>query len=429
MVFVESIYLSADNPRWSPTSEQDLAAALDHGLLQETHYLELKRELEKGKDKNREHARDLASLAIDGGTLIVGIAEDKAAGVFRRTPQQLAGLRERVEQIARMIPDPPLPVIVRSISSQEDPHLGYLVVHVPASAVAPHMVDHRYLGRGDSTKHYLSDPEVLRLHERRRRNESDVLALLRREFARDPVPKDQQKQAHLFLVAEPLAPRPEMFLRKLHHQDLLALLSKGAWGEEPVRALGDGQHFSPELTAATAFTRRSVGAALSTASLRSDRTVDMTMAHRPEDVLELEVSEDGAVRIMMGRLSAALRGDGDEPVQYLFDQAAVIYVRRLLGLVLEIAHEAGYFGGWGLAVGATGLRGLSSFDTRWYDAQFFEEDVYERATMASYAELVSQPGTVADRLLGRFLRKLGTYPRYSRQLSNPPVPESSSSPL
>jgi hypothetical protein len=54
--------------QWVPRSEADLAEAVSLGLLEETHYLELKREIPAGKGANRELARDLASLAVDGGT-------------------------------------------------------------------------------------------------------------------------------------------------------------------------------------------------------------------------------------------------------------------------------------------------------------------------------------------------------------------------
>ena len=186
---MESIYLSATNPRWSPTIEQEIRDALEGGWLEETHHLDLKRELAPGKVKNREHARDLASFAIDGGTILIGIAQDTTTGALSLAPQPLSGLRERIESIARTIPDPPLSIVTRAVPTANDAELGYLVVHVPASASAPHMVDNRYVGRGDSAKYYLSDAEVLRLHERRRHQESDALAMLAREFARDPVPR------------------------------------------------------------------------------------------------------------------------------------------------------------------------------------------------------------------------------------------------
>ena len=161
------IYLSADNPRWTPKTEADLQAVIDQGLLHETQYLDAK-EVPSTKGDNKETAKDMASFAIDSGTLIIGIAEDKTNRTFSLAPQPLNGLPERIEQIARSIPDPPLNVITQEIPSEADPAQGYLIVHIPASPTAPHMVDGRYYGRGDKTTHRLTDPEVARLHERRR---------------------------------------------------------------------------------------------------------------------------------------------------------------------------------------------------------------------------------------------------------------------
>ncbi|GAB3159738.1 hypothetical protein [Microbispora hainanensis] len=50
----------------------------------------------------------------------------------------LNGLAEKMEQIARTIPDPPLTILTEAIPSDADPTRGYLVVHIPASPAAPH---------------------------------------------------------------------------------------------------------------------------------------------------------------------------------------------------------------------------------------------------------------------------------------------------
>jgi hypothetical protein len=52
-----------------PRSEADLQAALGEGLIGESHYLDLK-EVPSAKGANKESARDMASFAIDGGTLM-----------------------------------------------------------------------------------------------------------------------------------------------------------------------------------------------------------------------------------------------------------------------------------------------------------------------------------------------------------------------
>jgi hypothetical protein len=145
---VDSVYLSSDQPRLRLASEADVQAAVAHQLLEENHFLDLKREVSSGKPQNKETARDLAQFAIDGGTVVVGLKEHDDGSV-EMVPQALNGLAERIEQIARTNCDPPLAVISRSISTAADPKVGYLVAHVPPSPSAPHMVEGRYIGRGD----------------------------------------------------------------------------------------------------------------------------------------------------------------------------------------------------------------------------------------------------------------------------------------
>jgi hypothetical protein len=78
------------------------------GKLDETHWLELKREIPTTKGSNAELARDLASLAVDGGLLIIGIEEVDLGRVGAIVGTDLAGLAERVDAIARSRVDPPL---------------------------------------------------------------------------------------------------------------------------------------------------------------------------------------------------------------------------------------------------------------------------------------------------------------------------------
>ncbi|WP_143104924.1 hypothetical protein [Amycolatopsis regifaucium] len=92
-----NIFLSSDNPRWTAHSEADLQSAIDSGILEETHWMDLKREINSGKSANRELARDLASFALDGGTLLVGI-EETASGLTL-VPQELDGLAGRSNRL------------------------------------------------------------------------------------------------------------------------------------------------------------------------------------------------------------------------------------------------------------------------------------------------------------------------------------------
>ena len=107
MYRVESIYLSSEQPRLQLASESDLLAAVAAELLEENHFLDLKREVAAGKAQNKETARDFAQFAVDGGTLIIGLEEADDESILL-SPQPLQGLPERIEQIARANCDPPL---------------------------------------------------------------------------------------------------------------------------------------------------------------------------------------------------------------------------------------------------------------------------------------------------------------------------------
>jgi predicted HTH transcriptional regulator len=139
---------------WRPRSEDELRAVIAAGGLEETHSFEVKQDVADGKGGGKELARDLAQFGIDGGILLIGVAESKdASPQWEPTPIPLSGLGERIEQVARSTIDPALYVRVSQFSSGVDPATGYVVVEVPASPQAPHMVDGIYYGRGDKMRH------------------------------------------------------------------------------------------------------------------------------------------------------------------------------------------------------------------------------------------------------------------------------------
>ncbi len=107
------------------------------------------------------------------------------------------------------------------------------------------MVDGAYMGRGDKTKVKLSDTEVRRLHQMRAQAEEEVARPVDHYVSRDPVPVEDRKQAHVFVVAVPLRPRPEM---------LLAARPNGQWQPLLHRLLDTGAH-----TAATVLARTETG--------------------------------------------------------------------------------------------------------------------------------------------------------------------------
>ena len=423
MTLVENVYLSSEQPRVRLTNETEVREAIRQGVFEESHFLDLKKEVKPGKGENKETARDLAQFAVDGGTVIVGI-EELDDGTLLPVPQALQGLPERIEQIATMIPDPPLAVIARPIPTNADPQVGFLVVHVPASAVAPHMVDSRYIGRGDKTKRYLTDPEVIRLHQQRKNYDLDTLALLAAEFDRDLFADIDREQAHAFLVAEPLTGRPDMLLSltdvPIQHERLWSFARQAQRpATQLLLAAVHARDFSPDFTSLQGFDRRHAGVGMSTYGIGPGRRLrDEPGYTKRESDSELEIMDNGGLRIYTSRLT-----NGREGVQLFFDAVAVALSHRLLALVEGVAAECGYFGNWALAFGATGLKG--SYSHRLYqgwhqpEGSPYSEDTYRSATTASYAEVTSTPGVVADRLVGRLLRGFSTRQFYLPALSQP----------
>ncbi|MFF8293785.1 ATP-binding protein [Streptomyces sp. NPDC016309] len=252
------ICLSPQVPGWSPRTEAGLQAAIEGGPLEETHYLGLKKALAATKGDSRELARDIASFAVDGGTLIIGIAEDKDNCTFFRAPQPLKGLGEKVEQVARAVPDPPLTVVTTDIPSAANEEHGYLVVHIPAGPAAPCMVDGRYYGRGDKTTHVLSDRDVVRLHERHRFADQAALELMEQQIETDPL-AGIGEQSHLFLVAHPPAGRRDTLLKRT---------SDPQWGQR--LSVTSPTRRSTQATARICGTTPSAGARLAERPFTSD---------------------------------------------------------------------------------------------------------------------------------------------------------------
>lgn len=409
---VSSYYVSADQPRVNLEDEAALESALRGGLLEESHYLDVKAAVPPGASKNKELARDLASFAVDSGTLVIGIAENKDTGSMSLAPVELAGLAERIEQVARSIPDPPLPVSCRALHSRNQPGHGYLIVTVRATGTAPHMVDGAYLGRGDKTKIRLSDAEVRRLHDLRARSEADFADVLADYVARDPVAIAHRVQAHGFVVAVPTRPRPEMLLGARPNggwQPLLhKLLDSGA--HTPGTVLAEDPGYRPNLRFVSDFDRRADGAAL-THNLGRTRELERRHDDQPpsEDAVEFAVSEDGAVRVMTTRL-----GDdaGEGRGQVVFETILPDLVRRTVGVAAEISDLTGYHGPWMFGVTATGLAGKTAHGTGrigGYSSGTFkaDQDEYTRIVEASQLEITNTPGRVTERLVGRFLRSIG----------------------
>ena len=162
---------------WVPTTADELLAAIPG--FEETASLEAKREF-PAPGKNDDLAVDVAAMSVDGGTIIYGISEDKSTGTFSAQPIPLAGLVERLTSVVRSKVAGSLTFDATALRSDDDAELGYLVVSVPPSPAAPHMVESkgemRFYGRGPGGNILLTQGDIDRLYERRQRTYEERLA-------------------------------------------------------------------------------------------------------------------------------------------------------------------------------------------------------------------------------------------------------------
>lgn len=398
---------------WEPRTEADLEAACAQGLLGETHIFDAKKQ-PPPSHKNPDIAVDFASFAVDGGRILYGADQPKSNGPTTLVPFDTTQLAERLDQIARsgMI-DPPVRIRCVDIQSSQ-PGRGYLLVVVPRSPEAPHMVDGKYRGRSDRTNTILSDIEVRRIMAERRAREQDIAVLLDDEVARDPTGPELRKQWHLFIVAQPIRADRHLLGNALGTQDW----RRWVQGEfrQKVQSFQPARRFAPDLFgqggASNADPRMS-GWAIHTYEMAQDRRIQPNGSHAAEedDLLDLEIRDDGGLRLFCARATYGLRQRDD---QVIFDTLIVTLARRMVRAAAAVSEKAQFLGEWSFGLA---LRGTSAaFVER---GPIIRLDPYDETTTVSYEQLDQDPDGVARQLLTRFFRGLGYLDHIPDLVENP----------
>ena len=386
-------------------SEKDLQSAESNGLLTEGHRLEFKSSLPSTKGTNKEVAKDLSSLSVDGGFYVIGVADEKDRPPAL-CPFDTTGLAERIDQITSTRVDPPLFVEVKALPSDQAGGKGYVIVAVPPSSEAPHMVEGKYWGRDDKTKRILTDREVQSLIERRQRYIESAEKELEAYVDRDPVQNGEL--AHYFAVAVPLGATGRDLLRR---SDL---------GADPWAALRRmlksrrGQPlFSPSFANAGHTGTRPDGWALaSTGSLAGPRLVDVGEGGQDQEpsLLEVEFSHDGILRAYHSGVTRDARQYG----YMIADNLAAGMTVGLVATAADVGTQIGYQGTWALGLAIRGpmigMSASSAVQNFMGLASRYSANEFVRYTQASTVELTQEPIEVAERLIGAFLMALGLDP-------------------
>lgn len=382
------------------TEEADLQAAIARGDFVESHYCEAKEVLKSASSSNnKELARDLAQFAIDGGVLVYGVAEDTTKHTFQMAPFQIpAGALERIEQIAATACQPPLPVEPRIIASERSPGAGYVVVDVPVSPRAPHMVDGRYLARGETQKRYLDDASLRAILANRATDLERVEALLDQLVVSDPLRDAPDRNAHFFAAAIPLSAAP---------------------GNDADRELLQDVYLGARLTVRDehmlsswprTIRTRLTGCVMVSDTLLGGEQSANTLARTDQQAAVLNQSAEFGVRhdggIWAYHSRASKRDDHRRALLF------PAQVGRSTALVVAAAakwsavHE--YHGSWALGIAVTGMTGARPVERElWDTAPLLTDEAYRRFTRSTTAELATDGDSVTTQLTARFLAMCG----------------------
>ena len=394
---------------WIPRTVEQLEHAVTSCSISESAYLDLKRFPAQTDGGRRSIAKDLAALSIEGGVIILGVAEVKKLGdhkgaePFELAPGPLAGWREWASVVALSAVQPS--VRVTTIELECEPGVGYLVIVVPVSARAPHMVHGRYYGRSDTTNFQMTDAQARTLWLRNLERRDIGLTSLRREVARDPVPFESRTCARLFVVAQPVSADDRLLLDSVPDRDLRrwasALGTLALFNSNTVS-------YSPSFGSAYDVSRRARGIARSQ-GMESDRTVRVgvtedRMSEKIKNLIDLEIHEDGGLRLYYGRASDLLEARGN----VIMMEAVGGEVSGCIELARHIAGVTGFGGAWAFGVALDGLRSAPAYSRDPYrELQWpYSENTYEQVHEADYIELHEPGSPVLEQLLGRFCRSL-----------------------
>lgn len=386
---------------WRPRGVADLERAIVE-RLPETAQLDYKRQL---PSNNLALAVDVAAMANEGGVLVFGVAEDDAHLPVELVP--IRGLQTACEQIdqivAQRLSGPPS-VRFWPIRIADGADEGYLVVEVPPSPWAPHMVlaKHRYYGRGETGNRPLGDHEVAALFARRARWELDRDRLLDDALARMPLPYRPMEGVGV-VVCRPVLPDP-------------GLLDRRRAG--PERALGPKETLVPAIELAAQRALNRFGWRHDLAS-----TVDWTPSPRggfrgsilrpdhnnprPEQLLLLQVDGDGTITVLTG---AAVQQVPDRGL-LVAEGLIALLVAQACVLSAVLLNEGGYAGPVDVALHVDGLTSAVSYqrhaghqvyldDTR----RPYGEDRYRASRRVDLSELLDDPVSVARELVWQLTR-------------------------
>ena len=323
---------------WIRKTEEDIELAVSNRSLSETVIFDAKKEIPA---RNVDTAIDVSALAnTSGGVLLYGVGEDQTGCPCVPNPIALDGQRERIDQIVRSsVDEVPEFNIFPAIPTRADPAKGYLVVLVPPSDRAPHMVivkgERRFYGRGETGNYVLSQAEVSRLYERRQQAAQADLALdLTAAVESSPIPPNESS-SHLHLLVRPVISDDSLFAKAIRPDEkpigVLADLIVAVRDDPAVYPVGE---YSPDFNVSPYGWKRYPDAYFCRMNVASENST-----YPDPDTLDLRVDLDGGAYLFCGRAA-----DSEGGQKYFLGSVVEGNTTRLLAMVSRLYERASYYG-------------------------------------------------------------------------------------
>jgi Putative DNA-binding domain len=401
---------------WLPTSAEALISAIDDNVLpHESATIEVKAALPE-KKANRDIAVDVAAMATDGGVIVYGVREDKQTSSYTAEPLVLSGAKDRISDVVSSHLREHVEFDVRLLPLASDLSRGFVLIDVPASVRAPHMVEvrgeHRYYGRVPGGNQMLTESQVARLYERRQRAEEEALSAIDALIAKAPLEPAPAVRGDLHLLIRPL----------LSEASLRDQLWEGREEEEirkTVAAAFNGIQFA---SASESGLSEFLQFAHPAPTLEGYELYN-TPIERPDEVIDryverIEVLDDGTTRYFCAAVAQQWQQSAWQPsiatpgmLVFLDVKAA----RRTAHLVLFaglMLTEAGYRGPVDVSLALTSIDG--SVSSEWLNGQLLPPpgglpalaapDGYRQHVRVAAPALAQDPCQVTKGLFARLFR-------------------------
>jgi len=354
-------------------------------------------------------------MSTEGGLIIYGVREYKEMGTFAATPIELAGVRERIGEVVASHVHERVQLSVHELPLADDSTNGFVLVEVPASPRAPHMVQtkghHRYYGRTPAGNVILDQTQVAHLYARRSTLELEAGNALDEAiaaFPRLPVASGTLR-GDLYMVVHPLVSDSDLRERVFPDDAGPTMLQAVLGTQNDLRFETQWDPKFSDISNGARFQTIMDGFSMVNPSIdRDGEQIDLYVS-------QIDVLDNGTVRYFRAALArqVAIQTTGQPAVVFLIrDTAAAQHAAHVSLFAGRFLEAAGYHGMADVSLALTQIR--TSYSWEWLTVNFPPRNGYPMAPVDDYRQsvrlpaerLVEDPCGVAKELLERLLRTI-----------------------